>query len=152
MSVDSNLAGIGFPEFEEQIRGGGFSGAGWPRNGGDLTGFGGERNAAQHLAIGPVGEGDVAELHGAGSGRQFGAGQFQGVGVQQADGAVQRRHVLLHSDRDAAERIDGIVDAVQIGDEHDDVAGRQAAVQDHPAAVTQHEGLARWLRAVCRNR
>ena len=55
---------------------------------------------------------------------------------------MQGRHVLLHRDRDAAERIDGIVDAVQVGDEHDDVAGRDAAIQDHPAAVTQHEGLA----------
>ncbi len=64
------------------------------------------------------------------------------MGVQQADGAVQGRHVLLRSDRDAAERVDGIVDAIQVGDEHDDVAGREAAVQDHPAAVTQHEGLA----------
>src|ERR1022692_4829659 len=28
------------------------------------------------------------------------------------------------------------------GDEHDDVAGREAPVQNHPTAVAQHQGLA----------
>jgi hypothetical protein len=68
LSVNPDLAGIGLPEFEEQVGGGGFSGAGWPDNGGNLTSFGGERNAAQHLPLRPVAESDLAKLDFAGAG------------------------------------------------------------------------------------
>ena len=55
---------------------------------------------------------------------------------------MQRCHVLLQVHRDAAQRIDGIVNAVQVGHEHDHVAGRQPPVQNHPTAVSQHQRLA----------
>jgi len=65
----------------------------------------------------------IAELDLAGTGTQLDAALFLRSGFEQAHGAAQRGEVLLQRHRHAAERFDGIEKAVQVGHEHDHVAG-----------------------------
>ncbi len=141
VAVDEDLSGGRFEEFQKQIGGGGFAGAGGFGEGSGLAGFERDVQTFEDFAFRDVAKADIAEFDAAGAGGKVGAGGFDRTFVAEADGAIERDQVLLEADGDVVERVDRGEKAIEIGGEHDDITGSELMLQDEPTAIAENHGF-----------
>jgi hypothetical protein len=103
LTVEEDLAGRGRPELQQQVGGGGLSGAGGSDESGNLAGLESEVDAAEDVAARHIGEADLAEFDGARGGCHRLALGFERTFVEEADGAVQGGDVVLQTDGNGVE-------------------------------------------------
>src|SRR5581483_12036928 len=126
VAINVNRSAIGFVELQQQVRSRGFAGAGRANERRDAARSKGKVQIAKHRLAVAILKVNVLELHAALPNLQRFAGHpFLLLHIQQAKGTMEGHDVALHQRIEAGQVVDREVDAVQIGNEHDHIAGRQ---------------------------
>ena len=142
LAIHSDLAGVRFPELQQQVGRRSLACPRGPGQGRQPGWLDGEAQAVQDFPPGRIAEADIAEFHLSGPVLQQSAARFLRAGLKQLDGAAERSQMLLETHRYAAQRLDRLEQAVQVRHEHHDVPGSEPPLEHQQAAVAQHESLA----------
>ena len=142
-AVDEDAAALVLVQPRDEVRGGGLAGAGGADEGDELAGSGLEAHAAEHGPARLVGEVDVLEpdvaANAVGRDAPRRVGRLRGQGEQLAD-AARADHRLLQRAGGPRDLRDRGVDGGEIGDDDEQAADREPALEDVQAADAEDEG------------
>src|SRR5262249_15595089 len=90
---------------------------------------------------GDIAKAYIVELHSPWPQREWHTAFFSASGLEQTQGALERRCMLLERFRQAGEPIDGVVEFVEVGDEHYHITRSYLMFQHLPPAEAEDRGL-----------